>query len=165
MDKPVYNQGLNWQDQPERGGFWGLQAMAFCLRWFGPRVCLFACLPAVGFFYLSDPVKRQALQEFLAQRNQHYPQAPSPAGSAFWNYVSFAQAVIDRAYFWVKGSTCGYRFEWDGKELLEERLASGQGAFLVSGHMGNVELLRAAGHDLDLEVSVLMYLKHAQNYN
>jgi predicted LPLAT superfamily acyltransferase len=75
----------------------------------------------------------------------------------FQQYHGFASTLLDRVYL-LAGQYGRFDIEIRGVELLNDRLARGQGCILLGSHLGSFEMVRAIGlSKQNIEIKVLMY--------
>jgi predicted LPLAT superfamily acyltransferase len=136
-------------------------------RWLGRlpfRLCLY---PVVAWYWATRPLARNASREYLARlQARHHVFAREPgAWNSFRHFVRFAETLLDK-FLAVNG-----RFRYDhvdvaGHEGMLAASRAGQGAVLVTAHIGCLELLQAAANRRDgLRINVLVHTAHAERFN
>ena len=148
-------RGGSWHEQPEQSaGRWRMQFMWWMYAWFGKGLLKIVCIPVMGFIYpFAGPAKRAllAFYRILADfKSQQGPTAISgdevPGGWTLYRHLlGFAWALVD------KTDVCTLKKNLPRMTVREDagwhafrKLVDGkQGAFLVSTHLGTIEVLPA----------------------
>jgi len=150
---------VRWSALPERGTFASLQLLAWIAthigRWAG-RLVLY---PITSYFVVTASAARRASQEYLKQIR---------GNSAHWWHVyrhfhCFAATILDRVYL-LRGEFQRFDLKLHGKEILHQRMETGNGCILLGSHLGSFEVLRALGvMQRNFPLKVLMDPTHNQN--
>lgn len=159
-------QPTPWASMKERGAYWGLRILAGVYHVLGRTICLGAMAPVVAYFYATGREQRQASHEYLQRmwKSGYLPHPPT-GWTSFRHFMSFAASALDKLAAWtgdipqtqLRGVTSG---------LLREVELSGQGAFVITAHLGNPEVIRAVSIlGNHVRVNVLMHTEHAQLFN
>ena len=145
-------------------GIWllyGLHALT------GRRVLRLALWPVVLFYACTQPAARRASLDYL-QRMQAAHGVPGTApGARHWlrHLMAFAETVVDK----LLATSGRYRFEGvrvEGQEHVQALADRGQGALLVTAHVGCLELCQALAARLPgLRLTVLVHTRHAERFN
>lgn len=155
-----------WSELSERGAAWGLRLLALVYRLLGRTVCLCVMAPVVTYFYLTGREQREASREFLVRVWQagHLPQKPTWFLS-LKHFMNFAGMALDKFAAWTGGIKAS-QLRGDGVAALNDLVASGQGAFIVTSHFGNTDVVRAIGVlGKRVPLNVLVHTEHAQRFN
>lgn len=127
-------------------------------------VCLY---PVVACHWLARPMARRASLQYLQRLQQAHglwPRMPQ-----WWHSLKhfrvFAQVILDKLLAVTQGYPTGnVRFE--GQQSVLYTLAQGQGAILVTAHMGCMELCQALARQCSgLRLTVLVHTRHAERFN
>lgn len=141
--------------------FYGLHRLV------GRRVLRVLLWPVVLFYALTRPLARRASLEYL-QRMQaaHGVPVESPGlRHVLRHLLSFAETILDKLLAFA-GRYPWDRVRFEGQELVDALHARGQGALLVTAHMGCLELCQAAASRIpDLKLTVLVHTRHAERFN
>ena len=130
--------GGAWYDQPERGaGHLRMAFMWYVYRFFGKNALKIAVVPVAACIYAFVGPVRRNLRSFYA--------AVGRKGSLFRHVLDFAWSLADKV------DACTLKKDLPrlavrddaGGRAFRELVASGKGAFLVSSHVGTVEVLPA----------------------
>ncbi|MCK5689866.1 glycosyltransferase family 2 protein, partial [Myxococcota bacterium] len=156
--QPPANVSRSWSGR-SRGGAFGHLIFMLLIRWFGPTPGYWLLRPISFYFTLFFGHARRMSAAFLdvAQKPEHR------FGYRFWrsyrHLLLFSQEILDRAVVQVRGAK---DFSWtaDGRDYLRE--VEGQGAILLSGHLGNYELGGAFLHSEKMRLSVVMLDNEAE---
>lgn len=146
------------------GGMWLLYQVH---RWLG-RWPFLACLyPVVFYYWATRRVARAASLEYLQRLQARHGTLGKAPGwrESLRHFMVFAQVILDKTLA-MTGRYRSERIVFEGREPLLERLRSGQGAVVVTAHMGCIELCQAmAQHQPELKLNILVHTKHAQRFN
>lgn len=139
-------QSVHWSQQREAARSYLPLKITLCIFRVFPLVLIRLVAFAVGAcYYLFSPRIRRESSGYLrearlafAARNQRF------RGSPLLHIISFALALTEKIESWG-GKTPFKRinFQNDDIEELIARLDSGEGAMLLSSHLGNMEFIRA----------------------
>jgi len=140
---------LHWSQHKEKAaGYWHVKLLLILFRLF-PVVILRIIAFPVGFFYFLFSKKgrnesRRFLQRaapFIANRGTA-KKCRSPFGP-LRHIVSFSLNLIEKLQSWGgKFQFKNIHFQDDDIEKLIHDLESGKGVFVITSHLGNIELLR-----------------------
>jgi predicted LPLAT superfamily acyltransferase len=145
-------------------GIWILYGVHRVLGRFPLRVLLY---PVVLYYWLTQPVARRASLEYLQRMQQAHAAIGAPPGRrhSLRHFRSFAETIVDKTLAF----SGRYRFEgvrFTGREAMDALIARGQGAILMTAHMGCLELCQAsAGRQPGLKLTVLVHTRHAERFN
>ena len=139
----------HWSRQKEQAsGYWHLKLLLILFRLF-PVIILRIIAFQVGFFYFLFSKKgRTESRRFLTRAAPFIDNADkakkcrSPLGP-LRHIVSFSLNLVEKIETW--GGKYPFKkihFQDDNIGELIERLENGKGAFLITSHLGNAELLR-----------------------
>jgi predicted LPLAT superfamily acyltransferase len=159
-------QPTPWPSMTERGAYLGMRIVAGIYAVLGRTICLAAMVPIVAYFYATGREQREASRDYLERlwKRGLLPYQPTP-WTSFRHFMSFASSALDKLAAWtgkipqteIKGVTSG---------LLRDVEVGGKGAFIITAHLGNPEVIRAlsvlGNH---VRVNVLMHIEHAQLFN
>jgi predicted LPLAT superfamily acyltransferase len=155
-----------WSRIKERGAYWGLRSLAGVYRIFGREICLAAMTPVVFYFFATGRVQREASHDFLtrAWRLGYLPKSPT-LWLSFRHFMSFAASGLDTLAAWT-GRLHDIDVKGAGLDVLNAVEAGGHGAFVITAHIGNPEVIRAvAVLGGRVPVNVLMHTENAQLFN
>ena len=158
MTEAVTNRSA-WLRAGELGSVLGIRIVLLAATLFG-RAPMRGLLALIVLYYaLAKRGPRQASREYLTRVGQ-------PAG--FWDVyrhlLRFAQCAADRIFL-IAGKTSLFEIHTHGSEHLRALRQRGQGAILLSAHLGSFEAMHAqAGHD-DLVINVVGYFRNAERIN
>ena len=147
-----------WATQAERSNAWALRVM----RWFavtlGRRTSRLLLHPITLYFLLAGGPTMRASVDYL-RRVYGRP----PLWRERYGHVHhFAATILDRVYL-LRGDFGLFHIDAVGTDHLDSVVRAGRGAFLLGGHLGSFEALRAVGvQRRGARVAMLMYEKNAQ---
>ncbi|WP_199136301.1 acyltransferase [Delftia sp. ASV31] len=146
------------------GGMWLLYQLH---RWLGRWPFLLCLYPVVGYYWLTRPVARRASLQYLQRLQQAHSLWPRGPGwvHGLRHFGVFAQVILDK----LLAVTNSYRTEHvrlEGQQPLLDLMARGQGAVLVTAHMGCVELCQTLARQCPgLQLTILVHTRHAERFN
>lgn len=152
-------QRTAWMRAPERGTVSGLVIMLWVLRALGPRVCKAAVYPITLYFLLTDSATRKASSNYLTKVLGRVPSL----GDLHRHLREFGNALVDKVLAWSREGY-PFRFSWSGKEEFDGLVSRKQGAILLSAHLGNIEVLRAASGRDGIKVNAIMFTENAKKF-
>ena len=136
-----------WHEQGEQSaGRWRMQFMWLMYAWFGKSLQKFVTVPVMACIYPFAKPAREALREFygvLAEGDLSVPRATHL--QMFRHMLGFAWSLAD------KTDACTLKKDLPGMTVRDDSgwrafralLAGGKGAFLISTHVGTIEVLPA----------------------
>jgi predicted exporter/predicted LPLAT superfamily acyltransferase len=156
--------GGHWARFEERGSYLGIQFVASAYFLLGRRACMLMLWPVVGYFYITDPKRRDESLGYLARINRLKGLPPPATLDGLRHFMSFAEKALETFIAWARPKSSRIRVV--GAEEIDRMAAEGHGGILIVSHIGNAELSRSGlvsrfGRD----VNVLMHTKHAVQYN
>ena len=128
----------HWSRRGEAACYWHVRLMLICFRLL-PAILLRLIAFPVGFCYFL--CSKQAREE-----SRRYLRRVSPAKKlpSLSHILAFSLALVEKVEAWGgKVPFKRIRFEDDDIGGLAARLEKGEGAFLISSHLGNMEFIRA----------------------
>jgi predicted LPLAT superfamily acyltransferase len=162
-------ESQRWSQLSERGSLWAMRFTAWSYRCLGRRVCRWIASATAGYFFLTDSRGRRASAAYL-RRIYATPEGAKKIGGtpglwqSFLHYREFALSIVDRIGIWF-GRDDEFDFEVVGEEHLDRVTKSGNGAILVSAHLGSFDALRLFAERKNTVVNVLMFTQHAERIN
>ncbi len=155
-----------WASMQERGAYWGMRTLAGIYRVLGRRICLAAMTPVVLYFFLTGAEQRRASRDYLDRLWRAGKLSRKPgAWMSLRHFMSFGSSALDKLAAWT-GAVPRTTLQGESMALLDEVEASGRGAFIITAHIGNPEVVRAvAALNHKVPVNVLMHTEHAQLFN
>lgn len=142
-----------WHEQGEQSaGRWRMQFMWCLYAWCGKGLQKLVTVPVMACIYPFAKPARAALREFYGVLAEVDPSAPRPThGRLFRHLLGFAWSLAD------KTDACTLKKDLPAMAVRDDGgwrafrglLAAGKGAFLVSTHVGTIEVLPALGEQVD----------------
>jgi predicted LPLAT superfamily acyltransferase len=169
MSKPAPRPGTEaakqakpaeWSRRPERSLAWVLRLMRWIALTAGRRLARLLLPPIALYFLLANRPARQASQAYLTRALGHR----ATWRRQFKHFHTFSATVLDRVYL-LQPNCKDISLRTCRIELVEQRLANGQGVFMVGAHLGSFEALRAMGGLQGARVAMLMYEDNARLIN
>ena len=149
-----------WHKKKERGTEFSLKVVGWLYRLGGTKLLRVLLLPVITYFYLFDSIARGASKNYLAKVSR----VRSHDVTIFGHLHSFGQKIVDSISAWC-GDFDGSSISWVGRSKVYEYVHSGQGALVISAHVGCLEVCRASSLSSDgLIITPLMYSAHARKF-
>jgi predicted LPLAT superfamily acyltransferase len=150
----------HWSKQKEKAaGYWHFKFLLILFR-FLPVIFLRILAFPVGFFYfLFSKNARVESSRFLARAAPFVdsPETAKKCRSSFGplrHIVSFSLNLVEKLQSWgVKFSSANLHYQDDDIGEFAEGLENGKGAFLITSHLGNADLLRGLVNSNQTRVS------------
>lgn len=158
----------HWSRLSERGSLLGLRLVCGCYRWCGYYLAHALLIPVTFYFFCTGAAARRASLEYLRRINPCLP-AHAQFQSIGWresfrHMLNFSGAALDRLAAWAGHLVRPVDFP--NQALLEQQLASGRGAVLISAHLGNLDMTRAIAHLRGVRgINAVVFTEHAQRYS
>lgn len=149
-----------WIRRKERSHLWALRLMRWIALKLGRRVSRIVLHPITLYFLLTDGSARRQSQRYLGRVLGR----PVGWADAYRHLHHFAATVLDRVYF-LQDRHDQFDIRTTDIDLMDERLARGEGGFLVGAHFGSFEAMRAAGDWHGQPVAMVMYEENARLIN
>ncbi len=157
----------HWSHQPERGSWWALWLVFQIYRLLGSRVIKLLLYPMIGYFFLTNREARQTSRDFLQRVHEQggaLPRAPDNR-LVYRHLYSFGDAIVDRLACW-QGRLRHEHMRFHNQRLLLDQRDSGQGAVILTSHLGNMEMTRGLMTDIEfIKLNALVYTRNAAHIN
>jgi predicted LPLAT superfamily acyltransferase len=150
-----------WVRAPERGNAFALRLITRIAMTCGRRFTRWLLHPITLYFLLFAPTARRQSRRYLARALGR----PPTLRDGYRHVLTFTQTILDRVYL-LRGRLDLFDIAVLGSDHIDATLAEGRGAFLVGGHVGSFEVMRAIGQAHDgLRVAMVMYPDNAHQIN
>ena len=136
-------------DGASKGSLTGYKIFVFFIHNLGLRFAYFVLLFVALYYYLFSWKSTKSIYYYLRKR-QGFSVFKSIIG-VYRSYYVFGQTLIDRIMI-SSGKKNRFTYDFDGKEKIIEALKEGNGAVLISAHVGNFEISEYFLDDLDEEL-------------
>ncbi len=158
-DSPT--QQAEWVQRPERSN----QTMLRIISWISLRLGRTPARVVLAgislYFLMFSPAAKTASRMYLRRALGREPRL----ADLFRHFHSFASTIHDRIFLLNERFDL-FEIEMHGQAIIDEVLATGQGAILMGAHMGSFEVVRAIGRNQpDLKVAMVMYEDNARKLN
>jgi len=169
FDHKTNKNDPNWNQSKEKGSPWALAFIVWFFKLLGPGLTYGLTYFIIWFYYLTDGPKRRHTADYLGRLHDYAGEkSPFAKQPGFWQglklYQNFGEIIVDRFVNWTQPEKEFFDIEWKGQELLRAQIQTKRGALILSGHFGNVEVLRADAQGEELPVKMLMFVENAQKY-
>ena len=147
--KETKDAPLHWSQYKEKAaGYWHVKLLLVLFRLF-PIIILRVLAFPVGFFYFLFSKKARTESKRYLQKAAPFvtphgtaQRCSSPFGP-LRHIVSFSLTLVEKLESWGgKFQFKNIHFQNDDVEELIRELENGKGVFLITSHIGNIELLR-----------------------
>jgi len=158
-----------WMTQHERGHPAILRFFVWIALTLGRPLARVLLGPIVVYFLFAGGAARAASRDYL----KRVLGREATVADGYRHVYSFASAILDRLYL-LNGRHDLFRIRVIGDAMMQRRMetrfapdgVARRGMFVIGGHMGSFEAVRAGGRAQDdLHVSMVMYEDNAQHYN
>jgi predicted LPLAT superfamily acyltransferase len=151
-----------WTAERERSNAFALRVMTWIALKLGRRIARGVLHGIAAYFVLFAPRARRASAAYL----RRVLGRPARWSELYRHVHCFAATILDRVYF-LRRQTGWLQLEVRGREVLQDVLDEGRGAFLIGAHIGSFEALRAsaATERPDLRIAMVMYPDNARLIN
>lgn len=153
------SQLRGWMEAPERGSIFGLQFMLWVLRLLGPKICKRIVSPLSLYFLLTSKSSRSASRCYLRRVLGREP----TMSDLHSHFAAFGDALVDKVLAWSPEGQ-PFNFIWEGLEKFDAIASKGEGGVLLSAHIGNIEVLRAASEREGVKVNAIMFTRNAKKF-
>lgn len=151
----------DWAQAPERSNATVLRLMAWIAVTCGRRLARLLLVPISLYYLLFSPRQKRQSRRFLKRalgRDANWI-------DGYRHIHTFASTILDRVYFLRQG-LAPFEVAVNGHDELQAAAKADPGAFLVGGHLGSFEVMRALGDHLgNLNVAMVMYPDNARKIN
>ena len=148
-----------WLRAGELGSVRGIRIELLAATIFG-RAPMRALLALIVLYYaLAKRAPREASRDYLRRIGQ-----PSSFWDVYRHLLRFGQCAADRIFL-IAGKTSLFEIHTHGSEHLRALQQSGQGAILLSAHLGSFEAMHARAGREDLTINVVGYFRNAERIN
>lgn len=147
-----------WAREPERSSqFWLRVMTAISLRC-GRRLSRSVLHVIAIYFLLFSPRARRSSTAYLQRALQRRPRW----SDLYRQIFAFATMIHDRLYL-LHDQLELFAIEIEGRELVDQYIARGEGVFLMGAHFGSFEVMRAlAQRDAGLHVGMMVFEENAR---
>jgi predicted LPLAT superfamily acyltransferase len=150
-----------WLQRPERGGRRITRFYIWLSLTIGRRMARPILFGIAAYFLISAPQERRISAAFWRRLTG----GKASLFKIYLHFFTFGTVVMDRLFFLAR-RTEHLSLTLHGEEAFTALRQSGQGFFLVSGHLGSFEALRVLGiTDKELPIKVLMFVDNARQLN
>lgn len=159
-DEPA---SADWAQAPERSNRATLRLMAWIAVHGGRRLARLVLHPITLYFLWFAPKVARNSRRFLDRALGR----PATWMDRYRHIHTFAATILDRVYLLRDGGqSAGLRLEASGADAVSDAARNDPGVFMLGGHIGSFEALRAVGdHTGGLRVAMVMYPGNAQMVN
>lgn len=150
-----------WVARPERGSAPAIRCGIWLALILGRPVAKRLLHVVSLFFLIVSAEDRAASRQFLRKALGGEPGLLD----LFRHFHTFATTLLDRVYL-LNGQYGGFDVRVNGKEIVDDMVARGEGCLLLGSHLGSFEIIRFLGRQApDLRVSLVMYEENAKTLN
>jgi predicted LPLAT superfamily acyltransferase len=142
IEKGPIVKDSHWSTQKEKAaGYWLLAFTLFIFKLLPVIILRLLCFP-VGFCYFIFSKKTREHSRLYLRRLSS-AMGGGKKFSSLKHIIAFSLSLVEKIEAWSgKVSFTRIHFQDDDIQELVQRLEKGQGAFLISSHLGNMEFIR-----------------------
>lgn len=139
----------HWSKTAERGSIIGIDILIFIYKVFGKGIFKVFLTPVMFYYYLTGTDARKATWRYLdhlhSSANQPKKQDIAKFSEGLRIFFSFGLSIVDKFDAWL-GKVNADDIDLIGDESYQQIL-TGDGAVLISAHLGNMEVCRTIFSD------------------
>ena len=155
---PVPRPGPDWVARPERSNTQLLRLIVWIALTLGRPVARALLYPIALYFLAFSSLARRASAGFLRRALGRTP----GVADLFRHFHSFAATILDRVFL-LNDQYARFDVRVHGAGIVEDRVARGEGCFLLGAHLGSFEIVRSLGRAArGPRVSLVMYEENAR---
>jgi predicted LPLAT superfamily acyltransferase len=165
---PKRHDSGHWTKVQERGTALGLRITLWTYKLLGARGLRFVVEFVAGYFFFTGKATRRSSATYLERLHATFGPLPELRHAPRWtdryrHVRTFAMSYVDRFLAWMDAADTPVDFP---KEAAFDALrASGQGALFISGHIGNLDMLRGLGASRGLPgLNAVIYSEHVVRF-
>lgn len=157
----------HWSAQRERGSLLLLRLVLVLYRAGGRQLCLLLMPFIVGWYWLFAATARANSLDYLRKLHVSDPAnspfvKPPGRWQSYRHLLSFGESILDKMEAWL-GRIAMAQLQLHGHEHLRRHYQ--RGLLIVVSHFGNIEFLRALRAEHSQRINVLVYQRHADQFN
>lgn len=157
----------HWASLQETSAIWGIRLLVGVYRLCGRWAFRLILYPVVSFYFVRGSLARNASREYLYRLGQMQPSLGLNGSlvQSYRHFLSFAETILDKILAW-SGSMSGIEVDFANRSYLLDLRERKQGALLLTGHIGNLELCQAIAHHREsIRLNILVHTRHAEKFN
>lgn len=159
---------MHWATLRETTSRTGTRILLALYRLGGLRLFRLCTWPVLAWHVWRQPLARAASREYL-QRLHLASNRTTPAattGRVIRHFGAFAETLLQKFVITTPAALDAVHYTLCGEEHIQALLARGQGAVLVTAHIGNFELCRLLARARgDIRINALVHTAHAREFN
>ncbi len=160
MSEPLREAGLSWAAAGEYGSIFGIRAVLFAADVLGRRAARLLLLPIVLYFFVVHFAVRRTSFDYL----QRVLPTPPRAIDVYRYVLCFARVTLDRVFMLRRRDEL-FDVAYSGHEILEDLWKRGQGAILLSAHLGSRSAMELGGHSERFRIHVAGRFRNTPRIN
>jgi predicted LPLAT superfamily acyltransferase len=142
----------------------GMRLLFWICRVFGRWPFRAVLYPVLAWYILAKPAPRHASRRYL-KRVGAFTSVAGGLSGVFRHFAAFAETILDKMLLWG-GLFDTSRVRYQGQDMMEQRIAKGQGGLIICSHLGNLELCRVLSQQTaGARLTILVHTRHAQAFN
>lgn len=162
---PAPAGSADWRQSPERSSLFWLRRMTWISLQLGRGPSRIVLYGIAAYFLAFAPHARRMSRAYLQRALRLASLADVGWKPLFRHFLTFASVIHDRVYL-INDRDDLFDIRVHNQALIDDLVASGQGAFLIGAHLGSFEVLRAVGRrQAGLRVAMAMYEDNARKIN
>ncbi len=161
------SKAIHWASVGESTFVGGIWFLATLHRLFGRVPFLLVLYPVVFYYWASRGLARRSSMQYLQRLQAAHGVLGHEPGwrDGLRHFLSFADTLLDKMLA-LNGRYGFGRLRYEGREAVEVLISRGQGALLVTGHLGCLEMCQVvADRRSRIKLTVLVHTAHAEQFN
>lgn len=164
------DEQVHWSEIQEVGSLWPMRLLVWGYKIFGTGFFKAAMWPVIAYYYKTHHKARNASRQYLERVYRVGSQHPELQRRPDWrtsfkHLLQFGYSNVDRVASWL-GQMKLTDLHFHQKDEFLELHARGQGAIIISSHLGNIEMCRALITQFPgVKMHILMHTQHATKFN
>ncbi len=164
------NQRKHWSEIEEVGVVWGMRLMVWSYKLFGRALFKALLWPVIAYYFQTNRRARTASRQYLEkvyQAGSRHPELLHPPDwrTGFKHFLQFGYSNLDRIASWT-GQMSLTDLHFVQKDEFLALYNQGQGAVIISSHLGNIEMCRGLIAQFPgVKMHILMHTEHAGKFN
>jgi predicted LPLAT superfamily acyltransferase len=157
----------HWASMQESSFLLGIRVLVAIYYIFGRWAFRLVLYPVVSYYFWIGRGVRVASKDYFKRLQCRFPELNLGCrwGISYRHFLRFGESLLDKIIVW-SGAITPADVDFPNRSLMLKLLEQGQGALLLSGHIGNIEICQAIalvrGH---VRLNILVHTRHAEKFN
>jgi predicted LPLAT superfamily acyltransferase len=160
---------MHWARVGEAGFSGGMRFLYWIYRHGGAGAFRILLLLVMPWFFLSHGIARRASLEYLTRLHATSGgKTPAPTWrNSFRHFMNFGETILDKFVAANVREDIRKPYQVNDTDYLNHLFDTGQGAIIMTAHLGNLELCRRLVKlvHTGMKLTVLVHTRHARRFN